>query len=495
MHSRWGHLRRLVSASLLAAACVGASSTAFAQAAPPATTGAKEWPESPAKGADPPLLPPPVPGVPTSTSGSDVAPPANVSPSAVAGPEPPRDDARARIRELEARMALDEARLKTLEDDVGLLRHIKLQGFVQAQYLLSSVNEAASPNRVNGVLPPGIGPNSVIARSDGTTTNTNLFRLRRTRLRTIYETDVMRVFLQLDFMPAGGPAPGQGTIARNAEATGIANWSKDVKTELTAGLFMVPFRRETYEVSMYRPFIERTWASQNLFPTERDIGFHVKTFVKKDRYVFDVGGVNGTKLGERTFVLLPDLNRSKDFYAAFDAKLGPLSVGIAGYAGTGAVVDTTNLRVKNYGRYGVNFALTAAYTFLPRLGESRLLSELIFAQNMDTGVIYPFALPAIPQNLGDDVRNVNQRGLYVRVEQDLTRWGIAGFRYDMYTPNSAIANNARDTYTFLAGARFTKLLRLMNEVSYAIDNVHAENTPAPSRHIFGYTAWLQGSFY
>ena len=148
------------------------------------------------------------------------------------------------------RLALDEARLKTLENDLGPLGHLKVQGYVQFQYRVQSFDAAASPNLVNGALPSGISSNDVVAKADGTTTNTNLFRLRRTRLRTIYETDIIRVFLQIDLLPAGGPTATQGTIARNAEATGIAHWTKDLKTELTGGLFQIPFRAEVIESSM-----------------------------------------------------------------------------------------------------------------------------------------------------------------------------------------------------------------------------------------------------
>ena len=68
-------------------------------------------------------------------------------------------------------------------------------------------------------------------------------------------------------------------------------------------------------------------------------------------------------------------------------------------------------------------------------------------------------------------------------------------RFDTYTTDSSIANNRKDTFTLMGGVRFSKLLRLINEMSYATDNMHAENTPAPSKHVWGYTAWLQGSFY
>jgi hypothetical protein len=158
-------------------------------------------------------------------------------------------------------------------------------------------------------------------------------------------------------------------------------------------------------------------------------------------------------------------------------------------------VDTTLLRVKNWTRLGANIGAVAAHVFVPTLGESRLIAELMFGTNMDTGVVYPFAVPAIPADFNAGVKDLHERGFYVRAEQDVTKWGIAGFRYDTYTTSSDIANNARDTYTFMAGLRLSKYLRLINEGSFAVDNIHAEGASAPSKHLYGYTAWMQGSFY
>lgn len=460
---------------------------------------------SPAQAADPPLLPAPSQppqGAPVSISGTDIAPPGPTLPTTpivVPDSEAARnaDAAQARVRALEAKVALDEARLRTLESDVGPLRHLHLMGFVQLQYQVQSVNDNASPNRQpNGTLPPGISANDVIAKPDGTTTNTNAFRLRRTRLGAMYETDVVRVFVQFDLLPSGGPAATQTTIARDAEATGIAHWNKDIRTEFGGGLFKVPMRMELEESSMFRPFIERTWTSLNLFPTERDIGIHAKTFAMNDRLVVDAGILNGQRLGEPHFAVQPDLNSSKDFFATLTGKkLGPLEASVAGYVGRGQIVDATKLRVKNYNRYALNMGARFAQTLVPSLGETRLMGELLFGKNMDTGVVYAFALPPIPPTFNDDVAGFGERGLYLRAEQDITRWGIAGFRFDTYTPNERISNNARDTYTFMLGARFTKNLRLINELSWVIDNVHAMDSEAPSQHLLQYTAWLQGSFY
>jgi hypothetical protein len=436
---------------------------------------------------------------PTSTSGTDlgVRPDTPASaPLVPADPAPPsaHEVETARLEALEQRVARDEQHIRKLEERFRFFKNLKLEAFIQPQLLVQSFNAAASPNAQNGQLPPGVDANDITARADGTTTNGTFFRVRRARMRTFYETDVMRFFLQIDALPAGGIGPGIGTIMRNAEATGIARWTPDVRTEFTAGLFFTPFRKELLEASLFRPFIERTWFVQNAFPTERDYGRHLKTIALADRLVVDVAVVNGQRLGERTFVALPDLNRSKDGILYVTYKVGFVTLGASGYLGTGQVIDTQALRFKQFSKWAVNYQATTEHRFIRALGESRLSAELAITQNMDTGVIYPFAAPRIPNVFSEEVANLDGRALYVRFEQDIGRRLVAGYRYDMYTPNSALANNARDTHAFLFVWKISPNLRWMNELDWAIDNVHPVGAPAPSKQILALSTVLQAMF-
>jgi hypothetical protein len=399
------------------------------------------------------------------------------------------------MRALEDRAARDESRIRSLEEKLGFFRHLKIGAYVQPQFLAQSFNTAASPNLLpSGLLPPGVTANDVIARSDGTTTNSTYFRVRRARLYTTYATDVMRLYLQFDGLPEGGVGPGIGTILRNAEATGIARWSEGVRTMLTAGLFLTPFRRELLELSLDRPFIERTWFIQNVFPTERDYGVHAKTFAFADHFTFDIALINGQGLGEKTFVALPDLNRSKDLLEYLAYRFGIFTVGTSLYLGKNQIVDTSALRFKQFSKWAVNFEAAVDGRFLRHLGSTRISSELTFGKNMDTGAIYPFALPKIPAVFTDDVEDIRERALYVRLEQDVGRHVTAGYRYDMYTPNVSIANDARDTHAFLLVGKFNRNLRWMNELGWAIDNVHPEGVGPPSKHIVYFSSVLQAMF-
>jgi hypothetical protein len=453
--------------------------------------------KNPAKAADPPLLPAPAQGgPPTSTSGTDLtssSPP--TAPTVVVSDAAGEAKQNERLEQLEARVKTDEQRIRKLEEHGRLFKNLRFESFIQPQLLVQTYNSAASPNvQPSGQLPAGIGANDTIAKADGTTTNGTFFRVRRARLRTFYETDVMRLFLQIDALPAGGIGPGIGTILRNAEATGIARWTKDVRTEFTAGLFFTPFRRELLEPSLTRPFIERTWFIQNVFPIERDYGAHAKTIALDDRLVVDIAVVNGQRLGERTFVALPDLNRSKDLIGYTTYRAGSFTLGMSGYLGTGQIVDKDALRFKQYSRWAVNYEASAKHKLVRRLGESRLIAEFTLTRNMDTGVIYPFAMPKIPARFTDDVANVDGRAVYVRVEQDIKEMFTLGYRYDTYTPNAAVKNNARDTHAFLAVWKVSPNLRFMSELGWAIDNARPEGAPAPSKHVVYFSNVLQAMF-
>src|SRR5690606_36599463 len=208
----------------------------------------------------------------------------------------------------------------------------------------------------------------------------------------------------------------------------------------------------------------------------------------------DLGIVNGQRLGERFFVAVPDLNKTKDFVGHLSYKIAFATLGVNDYAGRGQVVDAEALRFKQFSRWAVNYYAHLTYPIFRRLGETRLLSELVLTENMDTGVFYTWAVPRIPTNFADDVAAVHGRAFYARLEQELSRQLLVGYRWDTYTPDTSIGNNARDTHAFLTVIRFSQNLRWMNELDWAIDNVRPAGTEAPSRHIVTFSSVLQAGF-
>lgn len=480
MRARW-----LLGPSLVAA--LSASAT-VAHADPP-----------PDMGADPTPLPPPPPppwhtNIPTSTHGPALITPEPPTPVA-APPVAPKDTAlEDRVKVLEGRADASEKKVHDLEQKLGWLKHFKLTGFVQPQLIWTFFDAAASPNLVNGALPVGIAPNDVIAKSDGTTTNSSFFRLRRARLKFEYmPTDFARFQMELDAVPQGGAIPGVGANARDVYGEGIAKWTPHHKTLFRAGMFKVPYGFEIHQSSADRDLIERSWGTLNMFPAERQFGAWARTLAFDDALTVDLAVVNGQFLGEKFFVQQPDLNKTKDGIARANYNFGPFDAGASLYFGEGQLVDATNLRFKNVPRWAGGLEAAVHHTFFPSLGKTRAFSELTFAQNMESGIRYPTLLPAIPKpDVKADLENVYQRAFFVRLEQDVTTWTTLAARYQVYTPDKD--NGDRHQLDFAAAVHFTKGLKLVGEYSWAVDNVHAAGVSPPGKHFNTISGWMQARF-
>ncbi|MEO7111975.1 MAG: hypothetical protein ABI183_16140, partial [Polyangiaceae bacterium] len=61
-------------------------------------------------------------------------------------------------------------------------------------------------------------------------------------------------------------------------------------------------------------------------------------------------------------------------------------------------------------------------------------------------------------------------------------------------PDTAQANDARDTYSFVGAVHFTHWLQWMIEFDHAIDNVHAAGGKAPSKQVESFSNVLQARF-
>ena len=442
-------------------------------------------------GAPTPVTPPPPPPWATApTPGTPLMP-------AAAAQTPAADPAvEARLVDLEARLKAAEEGEERQREKLGWLSKFKIGGYVQPQLISTWFNAAASPNvGTTGTLPTGIGSNDIIAKADSTTTNAFMFRFRRARLKAEFEpTPYTRAVFEIDPTLSGGP-PGTGTIARNVEAIGIIPWCKTVKTEFGMGIFKVPFGFEIVQSDADRPFIERSWGEQNMFPGEYDTGFRAYTTALDKKLSVQTALVNGYAIGEKNFTLLPDLNRGKDITGRINYDFGAVDVGVSGWYGQGQAVDATALKFKQFPRAAVNVEAGFHHAFVKALGTTKLFGELTIARNMDRGVKYGFGLPAIPADaVNGVVEDKDERNVWLRVEQDVTHWATLGARYDVYSPDTSQANNSRGTLSFVAAIHFTKALQWMIEFDHAVDNVHKTGGTAPSKQISVLSNVLQARF-
>lgn len=486
-------MRRRLLAGAVAFVCISVTATAIAQTAAPSPSAPPPPPPPPWTGPSTPIL---------STSGSTLLPDSPPPARPVAPPPPAgmtaeeRATFEGRIRELEARIAASEAILLS-NPELAWLRRFHLSGFIQPQILIQSYNTAASPNLIKGALPAGIGANDTIAKSNGTTTNGDYFRLRRARLRTEFmPTDGTRIVFEIDPTPAGGQIGGTGTIARTIEAQGSARWSEHLTTEFAMGVFKLPFGYEVLQSDADRPFIERSWGEQNLTPGEFDTGAraYTKWSDAGQSAVFQIAVVNGQTEGEPTFSLDPDLNQGKDLVGRVNLALVEwLDFGGSGYFGVGQEVNAAALRFKQFNRWAANGEV-GIHAFYPGLGNTKMYAEITFAQNLDRGVHYAFALPAVPANINAPVVSLDERNLWARIEQDLTHWVTLGVRWDEYTPDTSQSNDARDTFGVVGVVHYNDWLQTMLEYDHAIDHVHAAGTVATDQQIEMGSGVLQARF-
>jgi len=261
------------------------------------------------------------------------------------------------------------------------------------------------------------------------------------------------------------------------------------------GIFKIPFGYEVLQSDADRPFIDRSWGEQNLTPAEYDTGARAYTTALERKLAVQVAVVNGATQGEKNFAIVPDLNKGKDVVGRVAYNFGMFDAGMSGDYGQGQVVDATTLRFKQFPRWGVNLEAALHHTFVKSLGGTRVFAEATLAKNLDRGVKYTVAVPAIPADIVNGyVQDHDERNTWFRVEQDLGEYLTLAARYDYYTPDSAQANDGRDTYGLVAVIHFTKGLQLMIEGDHAIDNVHKPGSPAPSKQIETLQSTLQARF-
>ncbi len=458
-------------------------------------------------GAPQKLTPPPPPpwDEPLSTVGTDVV---SATPQAVSSAVPA---ASARLRELERRIAELEREKHHESKLPHWVEWLHPSALLQPQLIWNFFNAAASPNSQNGLLPPGVSSNDVTATAGGTT-NPDVFRLRRARLKLDFlPSEYARFVLEIEPVPRDPSIPGSGTIARQIETIARFPVTKLIAIELGGGSFEVPFGGEWREAHGDRPFVERSYFQQNVFPGDFDLGFHAG--VSLGRHVdIELATVNGRKFGELDHGGNLDLNRAKDVVGAFRFTFPGVDIGASGYAGVGQLVDGQNLRFKQFTRLAADADLGVHHR--TRFGQTRVFAEAFLGSNMDRGVLAPGNLPAFPIDLTQSVTDRVEVGALVRIDQDLGRFFTVGARYDYYTPDVNLVNDGRHTLGAVLALRLIPELQgpiekarsaavshryyldpriqVMLEYAHAIDTIRASGPTPDVKEIDTLSFVLQG---
>lgn len=323
---------------------------------------------------------------------------------------------------------------------------ITISGYVQAQYEWSDLSE---DERLQG----------------GALLNRNLFSVRRGRLRVAGAWEHFALELELDGSNTRGSFFG---LRRTTVGVLLRNDDRALPplAELTVGLTEVPFGYEVREGQRDWLFMERSLGSLAFFRGPLDLGVRARGGIGPFRY--DVAVMSGTPLDDRAGQELafdptaaPDLagrlgvesDRSPDvelgggvsflwgtgFHPGQDATKGRLEWRDSNESGTldtGEIVAVPGRAATpslTFERWGVNLDVHAG--FRSPLGWTRFFVEATLASNLDRSYFV-----ADPLVVGYDVREV---AAYAAILQDVFEWGVVGFRYDYYDPNSDLIDQRR----------------------------------------------------
>jgi hypothetical protein len=323
--------------------------------------------------------------------------------------------------------------------DLDPLRGIVLSAYVQAQL----ENHEDSEDQV---------------RPGGAPLNQNRFLIRRGRFRIAREWDYSSLMMEIDGNTTRGPAIQLFKAEASVMWRGGQPKPAPPLIKFTIGLFDVPFGYEVLESPRTRYFMERSLQSRAFFPTEPDLGLRVSGDIAWFRYSFAI--TNGQPLGTPDGFAGQDPNNHKDFIGRVVATAKPTPEtevwgGISFLNGLGFVKGTDatkNILVwtdtnedrrvttdeifgqpataaspsYNFERWAVGADL--GVTLKTQLGYSKLYGELQLGSNMDRALF--IANPTIG---GQPSREL---GYYIGFLQEITPYGMVGFRFDHYDPNA-----------------------------------------------------------
>ncbi len=337
--------------------------------------------------------------------------------------------------EAQLEQRLNEA-LKDAQNVTGS-KGLSLSGFVQADLAFRQSSEDQLNSSTSSPL------------------NEDRFLIRRARLRSAYETAHWLTALELDANTVNG------SQVRVVGAEVSARWPSTSQPGLamaTLGLFKIPFGWEVLESDRDRLFLERSTVIRALFPGEYDLGARLQGAWQFLRYAVAVQ--NGEPIGERAFPLR-DPNHAKDVAGRLgvDAPLGRVARALGGvsalygrgfHKGTPATkptlvwqdrnengsFDAGELQVSpgvaatpsaNFSRFALGADVRLAWN-IPRLGQTVLYGEVIWAQNLDRALM-------VADPMGSLGRDLRELGFYAAALQDLGSHFQLGVRFDYYDPD------------------------------------------------------------
>ena len=436
--------------------------------------------------------PPRIPTPPKAPETSQLSAASSTAAVPVPVPAPPPNAAPQAVPTLDtsglARAGLEPSLTTGVVGPLGLV----FSGYVQGQYESSQLSE---DQLFQGQVPA----------------NLDRFLVRRARLRVDRSFQWAQTTLEID----GNTTRGAVFGLRRAEASFVyRNPEKGAPpyVRVTGGLSEIPFGYEMTDSSRSRFFMERSQGSLALFPGEPDVGVRVSGGFSFFRYALSY--LNGEPVDDRPGRSVRDPNRAKDFVGRVGIDTKPLEAlhvtgGLSFLTGRGFhpgkdatkadvawrdlnendVIDAGELTAvpaaaatpsESFARFAVGADLRLALT--TRFGETRLYGEIFAASNADRGLFV-----ADPIATGADVREL---GYYVGFLQDVTRYGVVGFRMDVYNPDADLfdtrvgkrvpANATIHTYSPLVGVMLPDRLRVLFQYDAIVDSLARNAVGVPT---------------
>lgn len=442
------------------------------------------------------------------------APPPAASTAPVAAPptetrKPSREDElEARLRTLEAKLAeAPPPRPTAIAPDATTVRAerepsltagltgplgLVFSGYVQGQF---ETNQASEDQIQQG----------------GVLLNQDRFSIRRARLRVDRAWTWASTTIEIDGNTVRGPSFGLrraevSLLWRNPEQ-GAPPWVR-----LTGGLSEIPFGYELTDSARNRYFMERSTGSLALFPGEPDVGVRLSGGISFFRYA--LAALNGEPIDDRPGRYAGDPTAAKDLVGRVGVETRPrddlrVTGGVSFLTGKGfhrgteatknsvvwrdlnengsvdggeitAVPGTAATPSQTFDRWA--FGADLGFTLDTPIGKSRLYGEVFVAQNADRGLV-----AADPIATGSDVREIGFYGAFV---QEISRYGVVGFRLDRYDPNADFldkragklipASSAIQTYSPMVGVLLPDRVRFLVQYDAIVDSLARDGQGVPT---------------
>lgn len=372
--------------------------------------------------------------------------------------------------------------------DDGLIEGLSLSGYLQTQY----ESHADSEDQLD---------------PQGRPLNQDQFTVRRARLRAIGDWGFAGAHLEFN-----GGTGARGHFLDLYRAEGILRYRPHPDApplvEGSLGLVKIPFGYELVQSSSRRPFMERSLVIRSLFPSTTDVGARVGG--RLGAFHWSLAGMNGTAPGFGGQAP----NQAKDFLlrVGFDTRTssrlrisGDVSLlqGRGFHPGSPATKARLEWRDLNEDGVVQNFEIVgtpgraatpsanfhrwavgadAQIEWTTGLGATRLLGEIVLAQNLDRHLFQND-----PEVTGLDAR---QFGYYAAIVQELGPYAFAGLRYDSYDPDSNVFDTRGgkllprsmrvETFSPVVGLVLPERAQLSFQYDFVRDNLARDERGVPT---------------